>query len=159
MAADYSSQGSVSSDFAQNFNLLTGDPAVGRATDMFRDMLVSRLIFADAKILTRKFRNLSNFISNMSENSKKYFSSVILAGPIMSKVDSSLPKEIRARMIGSLLSSLYSNLGSVEWDIDVKNHKGTVNLSMINIPNDMRMLMDLYVNFIQVQGNKISYTF
>lgn len=159
LAATDGPQGSASLDFAKNFNLPTGDPEVGRAIDRFQDILMSMFTFSDAKSLTIKFRNFANFISRMSETSKKYFSSVILACPIMLGVDSSLPEEVRARMVGSLLSSIYSDIGSVEWDVDVNNHKGTVNLYMRNIPYDMRMLMGMKADMIQVQGNKISYSF
>ena len=62
-------------------------------------------------------------------------------------------------MIGSLLKGVYTNVSSVEWNIDVNNHRGTLSLNMRDIPSDIRLILSLYSDFIHVQGNKISYSF
>lgn len=144
---------------AQNFNLPTDDPEVSLASDIFEDMVMSRMDFGNTENLTRKFRVFANFVSNMRENSKKYFSAIILCCPVISGVDESISSDIRVRMIGSLLKGVYTNVSSVEWNIDVNNHRGTLNLNMRDIPSDIRLILSLYSDFIHVQGNKISYSF
>ncbi len=144
---------------AQNFNLPTDDPEVSLASDIFEDMVMSRMDFGNTENLTRKFRVFANFVSNMRENSKKYFSAIILSCPVISGVDESIPSDIRVRMIGSLLKGVYTNVSSVEWNIDVNNHRGTLSLNMRDIPSDIRLILSLYSDFIHVQGNKISYSF
>ena len=161
LAADVGSQESVDSNFVQNFNLPTDDPSVGQASDMFLDVVMSRINFRNTGDLTTKFKNFANLVSDMAKNSKKYFSTVILLCPVISHMNEStfLNMANRERMIGSLLSCVYHNVDSVEWDIDVENHRGTVNFCMRNIPDDIRAILSFYSYCIQLQGNKISYSF
>lgn len=146
---------------AQNFNFPTDDPDVESATVLFRDILISRVISKNTEELTKKFIDFVNFVNGMRENSKKYVSTVILSSPVTSVIsNASISTDLKVMMTGSFLSRIYSNIDSVEWDIDVNDYKGTLNLHMKNIPADVKiMIASLRTNVVQIQGNKISYSF
>ena len=50
---------------AQNFNLPTDDPEVSLASDIFEDMVMSRMDFGNTENLTRKFRASYYLIGSM----------------------------------------------------------------------------------------------
>lgn len=149
----------VGTEFAQAFNLPIDDEDAGYASALFQNIIVYKLILGNNEEVARQFANFSNFVKNMSENSRKYLGAVILSCPVISGFNESISEDIKARMIGSFLVSIYNNLNSIEWNIDVKNCKGTANLYMRRIPDDIRVIIGLHSEFIHIHENKISFSF
>ena len=149
----------VGPDFAQQFNIPTEDRDAGTAAELFQNIIIYKLVFGENGGLTRLFSDFANLVNNMSQSSRKYLGAVILSCPVISGLEKSIPSDIRARMIGNFLSFIYHNTDSIEWNIDANHHKGTVNIHMRRISDDIRQVLSMHSEFIRVRENEISFYF
>lgn len=151
----------VAQGFAHKLNRPIANPAVEHAALLFGEFLVSKATSKNTEELTKKFTNFISFVDGMSENGKKCVSTVILSSPVTSVIaNASISTKLKLMMAGNFLSRVCNNIESVEWDIDVNNCEGTLNLYMKNIPTDVRiMIASSHTDVVQIQGNKMSYSF